>query len=97
MIHRLELYFRDSRSLLFVFLDKQKRLDMDQRLAAIISRASAEMQLPTTPGTRRTPMFGLVSARMLSGLRPDELSTAQRKWQAREISNVRALDADSIL
>lgn len=82
----LEVYFRDSRSLLIVFLDKEKRLQMDQRLAAIIGRGS---DAATTPGGLRTPMFGKVSARVFGGFRADELSTAQRKWQAREISNVR--------
>lgn len=40
-----------------------------------------------SPLMRRTPLLGKMSAKVLSGFR-DELSTAQRKWQAREISNV---------
>ena len=82
---RLEVYFKDSRSLLVVFLDKERRLSMHQRLSSIIGRFQGEA---TTPGLL-TPMFGKVSARVMSGLRLDELSTAQRKWQTREISNVR--------
>jgi len=35
----------------------------------------------------RTPLLSRVSARVFTGGR-DEISTAQRKWQAREISNV---------
>ncbi|KAJ3905440.1 hypothetical protein F5879DRAFT_742889 [Lentinula edodes] len=80
----LEIYFKDSRSLLVVFIDKQKRSEIDQRLTTITTRASESAH---TPGLLRTPLFGIVSARVLSGLWTDELSTAQRKWQAREISN----------
>ena len=36
---------------------------------------------------QRTPLRRM-SSRVLSGFRPDELSTATRKWQARELSNV---------
>ncbi|KAF9067929.1 beach-domain-containing protein [Rhodocollybia butyracea] len=76
----LELYFKDSRSLLVVFIDKIKRSEIDQRLTAI-TRSGLESN------HTRTPIFGIVSARVLSGLWADELSTAQRRWQAREISN----------
>ncbi|KAF9014685.1 beach-domain-containing protein [Hymenopellis radicata] len=79
----LEIYFKDSRSLLIVFLDKKKRLDVDQRLTAMVNSANA----PPTPGLLRTPLLGMVGAMVLSGFREDELATAQRKWQAREISN----------
>ncbi|KAF5370942.1 hypothetical protein D9615_009793 [Tricholomella constricta] len=81
----LEIYFKDSRSLLFVFLDKKKRSEIDQRLASIIGKHSPEASL--TPGLRKTPLLGLMGSRALSGFRTDELYTAQRKWQAREISN----------
>ncbi|KAJ7579061.1 beach-domain-containing protein [Mycena floridula] len=79
----LEIYFKDSRSLLIVFLEKEKRLEMDQRLVNIVGRT----EIPATPGTRRTPIFGKNSARALMGFRGDHLYTAQRKWVAREISN----------
>lgn len=62
-----------------MFLEKQKRLEMDHRLATMIGRS---IDVPPTPG-----LLGKVGARVL-GFREDELSTAQRKWQAREISNV---------
>ncbi|KAF9267665.1 beach-domain-containing protein [Marasmius fiardii PR-910] len=79
----LEIYFKDSRSLLVVFLDKKRRSAMDQLLSSAVNKPE-----PThTPGILRTPLLGKVSARVLSGFLPDELSTAQRKWQAREISN----------
>lgn len=82
----LEIYFRDSRSLLIVFLDKKKCADMNLRIATIITSHSAS-GLGHTPGILKTPVLGRISARVLLGLRPDELLTAQRKWQAREISN----------
>ncbi|KAJ7700350.1 beach-domain-containing protein [Mycena rosella] len=78
----LEIYFKDSRSLLVVFLDKQRRRDIDQRLINIVGRFSPPDSVPSaTPGRMRTPRFGKVFQR------PDELSSAQRRWQAREISN----------
>ncbi|KAG7440786.1 beach-domain-containing protein [Guyanagaster necrorhizus] len=80
----LEIYFKDSRSLLIVFLDKKKRLDVDQRLSAMINNSS---NVPTTPGLLITPLLGNIGAKVLAGFRPDELATAQRKWQTREISN----------
>lgn len=33
-------------------------------------------------------MFGRTNSKLMLGYKEDELSTAQRKWQAREISNV---------
>ena len=38
--------------------------------------------------SQRTPLLGRMGSRVLSGFRADELSTATRKWQARELSNV---------
>ncbi|TFK36229.1 hypothetical protein BDQ12DRAFT_737089 [Crucibulum laeve] len=80
----LEIYFKDSRSLLVVFLDKKKRYDIDQRLSVIITRSSESAAMT---GALRTPLFGRMGPSVLSGFREDELSTATRKWQAREISN----------
>ncbi|KAF9531325.1 hypothetical protein CPB83DRAFT_848844 [Crepidotus variabilis] len=78
----LEIYFKDSRSLLLVFLDIKKRADFETRLSGVINRPQYEQSL-----TLRTPMLNKMSSRMFSGFRSDELSTATRKWQAREISN----------
>lgn len=80
----LELYFKDNRSLLIVFIDKRRRTDIHNRLSQI-SGAGGVANGPTTPALLRTPLFGL--SRALAGLRADELMTAQRRWQAREISN----------
>ncbi|OBZ78370.1 Beige 1 [Grifola frondosa] len=88
----LEIYFRDSRSLLVVFVDKKHRQEITHRLSSIMHHSIPE---PNTPGFLKSPLVGRLSARvtsafsakMLSGFGLDELSTAQRKWQSREISN----------
>jgi hypothetical protein len=71
-----------------VFVDRSQRERFNHRLAANLPMAN-----PTTPATPaaflKTPRPAKASARVFSGFRQDELSTAQRKWQAREISNVR--------
>ncbi|KAI8986856.1 beach-domain-containing protein [Trametes punicea] len=88
----LEIYLKDSRSLLVVFLDRKQRQEITGRLNQIISRHGPD---PSTPGLLKSPFVGRLSAkvssafsaRVLSGLNKDELSIAQRKWQSREISN----------
>jgi len=50
----LEIYFKDNRSLLIVFLDKKQRAEASQRLSNI---ANGNV-LPSTPGLLRTPNFG---------------------------------------
>ncbi|EMD36591.1 hypothetical protein CERSUDRAFT_115625 [Gelatoporia subvermispora B] len=98
----LEIYFRDSRSLLVVFLEKRQRQETDDRLSALVGRPSVDSLTPgllASPGglmsPLRSPLVGRIgnrvgatlNASVLSGFRMDELATAQRKWQAREISN----------
>ncbi|KZT02850.1 beach-domain-containing protein [Laetiporus sulphureus 93-53] len=94
----LEVYFKDSRSLLIVFLQKRQREEMSEQLSSIVSRLAAEHPMPSPLFAKSpllSPMMGrfggklsaTLSAKVLTGLRLDELSTAQRKWQAREISN----------
>lgn len=90
---RIEIYFQDSISLFLVFLDKKGRQAAHHRLSAVLqNRVSVE---PQSSGLLRSPgfpaIFGRVGAKVLSGLRPDELSIAQRKWQTREMSNVSVL------
>lgn len=95
MLYSLEIYFKDSRSLLVVFLDKAKRQTTTDKLAALLAPEKYLGDTLTT-GLLKSPMMGRlsakvsarVSARVLMGFKPDELATAQRKWQAREISNV---------
>ena len=93
---RLELYFKDSRSLLVVFLDKKKRQTITDRLTSVLN-GDKHSSDHLAPGFLKSPMMGRLSARVsatmgakvLMGFKPDELATAQRRWQAREISNVR--------
>lgn len=84
---RLEVYFKDSRSLLVVFLDKKKRSETERRFTNIIEKNNADPALTST--LPRTPLFSRMGSRVLSNFRSDELSSATRRWQAREISNVR--------
>ncbi|KAL0958994.1 hypothetical protein HGRIS_014308 [Hohenbuehelia grisea] len=84
----LEIYFKDSRSLLIVFLHKERRTFIHQQLSAVAHRTANESMTPGMGSAfLRSPLLGKVSARMMSGFRGDELLSAQRKWQAREISN----------
>ena len=55
-----------------------------------MGRPASELIMSPGAGSQsqRTPLLGRMSSRMLSGFRVDELSTATRKWQARELSNV---------
>ena len=90
---RLEIYFRDSRSLLVVFVNRKQRREITSRLSHIIGRITGD---PGSAGLLKSPFTGRLSAkvsssfgaRVLSGFSSDELSSAQRKWQSREISNV---------
>lgn len=88
----LEIYFRDSRSLLVVFLDRKQRRESTSRLSHLIGRMVGD---PGSAGLMKSPFTGKLSAkvssafgsRMMAGS-SDELAIAQRKWQSREISNV---------
>ncbi|TBU31477.1 beach-domain-containing protein [Dichomitus squalens] len=88
----LEIYFRDSRSLLVVFVDRKQRREITGRLSHIISRTGGD---PASAGIMKSPFVGRLSSKvtsafsvkMMSGFGSDELSIAQRKWQSREISN----------
>ena len=93
---RLELYFKDSRSLLVVFPKKAERQATNDRLQYSVHGRSPQDSL-TPGGLLKSPLMNRLSARVsatarasakVMGFRLDELSTAQRRWQAREISNV---------
>ena len=55
-----------------------------------MGRPASELIMSPSAGSQfqRTPLLGRMGSRVLSGFRVDELSTATRKWQARELSNV---------
>ncbi|KAF7792655.1 hypothetical protein EIP86_003752 [Pleurotus ostreatoroseus] len=87
----LEIYFKDSRSLLVVFLEKTKRQAITDRLGASNRRLGDN---GLTPSLLKSPMVSKLSATVsarvsatIMSFRPDELATAQRRWQARELSN----------
>ncbi|KIJ42154.1 hypothetical protein M422DRAFT_209006 [Sphaerobolus stellatus SS14] len=82
----LEIYFKDTRNLLVVFGSKQERYIVHNRLLASQPESMLGDPNALTASVSRTPLFSKVSAKILNGFR-DEISTAQRKWQAREISN----------
>ena len=86
--------------MLVVFITKDKRQSMGDKLTHMVS-GNERYGDSLTPGglsggILKSPMIGRLSARVgarvggraLMGFRPDELLTAQRRWQAREISNV---------
>ncbi|KAK2463985.1 hypothetical protein APHAL10511_004036 [Amanita phalloides] len=81
----LEIYFKDSRSLLIVFLDQKRRSEIDHHLTTIITRHSPEQLINSN--VLKSPLLGKMGQIVLSGLKSDELASATRKWQAREISN----------
>ena len=60
-----------------------------------MGRPASELVMSPGAGSQsqRTPLLGRMGSRMMSGFRVDELSSATRKWQARELSNVRLVIA----
>ena len=81
----LEVYFKDNRSLLIVCASKKRRQEIGDKLSEKIAlRVQNDSRSPLL---FRNPLIGKASARVMVNVR-DELYTAQRKWQAREISNV---------
>lgn len=79
---------RDSRSVFIVFPTQKDRQDIHSKLTFRLStRPGNDPTISPAGSMLRTPLLSRVSARVFTGGR-DEISTAQRKWQAREISNV---------
>lgn len=76
-----------------MFLEKPKRQAITDRLGSV---SSQRLETGLTPGgLLKSPMVSKLSARVsarvsatIMSFRPDELATAQRRWQARELSNV---------
>lgn len=98
----MEIYFRDSRSLLVVFSDRKQRREITGRLSQILGRTGGD---PGSAGLAKSPFVGRLSskvasafsAKMVSGFGSAELSVAQRKWQSREISNVSPVPASKTI
>lgn len=84
---RLEFYFKDNRTVLIVCATPDARQQILNKVAFVQARSSLES---ISPGGFRSPLMSRVSARVTVAFQgKDEVSTATRRWQAREISNVR--------
>ena len=86
----LEVFFKDSRTLLAVFLDGAHRHDVSQRLQAIITRHSTHEHISTLGLVLREMSIAMPmgKGRGSPTAHDKALTTAQRQWQNREISNV---------
>lgn len=86
----LEIFFKDSRTLLAVFLDGAHRHDVSQRLQGIITRHSTHEHVSTLGLVLREMSIAMPKGKGRAALTAHEkaLATAQRRWQDREISNV---------
>ncbi|KAJ1300253.1 hypothetical protein OPQ81_005082 [Rhizoctonia solani] len=81
----LEFYFKDNRTVLIVCATPDARQQILNKIAFVQARSSLES---ITPGGFRSPLINRMSARVTLALQSrDEVSTATRRWQAREISN----------
>ncbi|KAN0082499.1 hypothetical protein V8E55_008294 [Tylopilus felleus] len=85
----LEIFFKDSRTLLAVFLDGAHRHDVSQRLQAIITRHSTQEHVSTLELVLREMSIAMPKGNRRASLSAHDkaLATAQRQWQNREISN----------
>jgi hypothetical protein len=81
------MYFKDSRSLLLVFHSTTDRQYILTKLQAIQSKVSPDQSISPI---LRTPLLGIVGTKLASVIAgKEEILVAQKRWQAREMSNVR--------
>ncbi|CAE6451233.1 unnamed protein product [Rhizoctonia solani] len=81
----LEFYFKDNRTVLVVCATPDARQQILNKIAFVQARSSLES---ISPGGFRSPLINRMSARVTHALQSrDEVSTATRRWQAREMSN----------
>ncbi|CAE6467269.1 unnamed protein product [Rhizoctonia solani] len=81
----LEFYFKDNRTVLVVCATPDARQQILNKIAFVQARSSLES---LTPGGFRSPLINRMSARVTLAFQGrDEVSTATRRWQAREITN----------
>lgn len=88
VLDSLEIYFKDSRSLLCVFATKADRQAVLSKLERIVSVIAAD---GSASALYRPPLLSLVSFTGKNSQNRPEIDTAQRRWQTREISNVRVV------
>ncbi|KAF8315416.1 beach-domain-containing protein [Clavulina sp. PMI_390] len=81
----LEIYFKDSRSLLCVFGSKKERQPVIAKLQKILNKPSTSST--ASASLLRTPLVSLIPTSAKSFFNQPGIDTAQRRWQAREISN----------
>jgi len=86
----LEIFFKDSRTLLAVLLDGAHRHDVSQRLQVIITRHSTHEHVSTLGLVLREMSIAMPKGmgRAAPTAHDKAVATAQRQWQNREISNV---------
>lgn len=83
----LEIYMKDSRSLFVVFSKPQDRREINDKFSQLMNLRAANDGAVTPHGPMiRSPFLTRVTQRVFTGAR-DEIVTAQRRWQARELSN----------
>ncbi|QRW11722.1 beige protein [Ceratobasidium sp. AG-Ba] len=81
----LEFYFKDNRTALIVCATPDARQQILNKIAFVQARSNLDS---VSPGGFRSPLITRVSARVAVALQGrDEVATATRRWQAREISN----------
>jgi hypothetical protein len=82
---RFEIFFKDSRTLLVIFLDGPRRLAASQRLSSIALKMRT-----SNPGSSPASIVpkSLLRSRSSTSTVEKELQMAQRQWQNRELSNV---------
>ncbi|KAH0828735.1 hypothetical protein J3R83DRAFT_3154 [Lanmaoa asiatica] len=85
----LEIFFKDSRTLLAVFLDGAHHHDVSQRLQVIVTRHSTHEHVSTLGLVLREMSIAMPMGKGRAALSAHEkaLATARRQWQNREISN----------
>ncbi|KAG8984948.1 hypothetical protein FRB94_005904 [Tulasnella sp. JGI-2019a] len=82
----LEMYFKDSRSILVVFSNKSSRQSTLAKFD-VAKMQGLNVMSPIVSATR-APLISRVSESLSSAFQGhDEMASAQRKWQNREISN----------
>lgn len=88
-VYILGIYFKDSRSLLCVFESRKARQPILAKLQKVLAAPSNGGM---TPGSLlRTPLVNFIPSSAKTLFQQPGVDTAQRRWQAREISNVGAV------
>ncbi|KAG1732883.1 uncharacterized protein EDB91DRAFT_1150772 [Suillus paluster] len=79
-----EIFFKDSRTLLVIFLDRSRRQGASQMLSSIVLKMKISEPSPIPGSIIHT---SLLRSRSSASAVEKELQLAQRQWQNRELSN----------